>query len=686
LPLNFRLETFGGLVVIDRVGTVVSTQRRRLALLALIAAAGRRGISRDRVLGRLWPESSPANARHALEQLLYALRRQLGASLFLSADPLRLNEEILTSDVAEFDDAFGRGDVAAAISLYRGPFLDGFYLGDAGEFESWVEKERARLTQRYATGLEQLARLASEAGDRLTAVEHWRRLVAIDPVSSHATLGLMTALADADETADAVRKGRAYEALARAEGAEPAPALSTLLRQLIAEEPQRHARVSAARVLETPDDPRFTHESPQARNGSVVRPLRRTVVAAAAGLTILLLALAGLYPRRRAVVIVGTGDAVKDVRAIQTALDHGGEVTLRGHFSFAMPPTKPVDPLLASGWYPAAAEIRISKAVSILGTRDARGEMATIESGTIPFYVDAPGEPVTIRGLRFIRPPEAAILVRAVHGLEITSARIEGLVPLSQGAGGISINTRGEMPLPSSPGNPENVSGHLLIAHNVIDGTGGTAQAPTAGITVLSVGQSPDKEVDLDIIWNHVNNTSAPAINIRRVRGTIRVVGNTLQTSTQTVGDVDAVRLVNGGSILMANNTIECKWPNAAAIQVFSPFAEWPTDHVTVEDNAVLMSPPPAAALGDFSAAISVRGFAQGIMIRRNRISGRARVALSMYAFRGGAPADNAFVENRLERFQATLADVFVGSGVARGRLVGPGTVLDHGTATIRER
>ena len=392
------------------------------------------------------------------------------------------------------------------------------------------------------------------------------------------------------------------------------------------------------------------------------------------------------YHRAQPLLVIGTGDPAHDVRAIQDALDRGGEIRLQGRFSFATPPTKPVAALLASAWYPASAELLVSKAVNISGVRDGRGEMATIEAGTIPLYIDAPGQRVAIRGLRFLQPRHTAILVAAVRGLEISSSRIEGVVPLSVGAGGISINTRGEMPLPSSPGNPERVSGHLLIAHNEIDGTGGTPRTPTAGVTVFSVGRRPDEGVDLDIISNHISNTSAPAINIRRVDGSVRVVGNTLQTSPETVGDVDAVRLVNAGSILMANNTVECKWPNAAAIQVFSPFAEWPTEHATVEDNEVLMSPPPTVPLGDFSAGISVRGFARGIIVRRNRVSGRARAALSMYAFRGGVPADNAFIDNRVDGFQSTVADIFVGGAVARGHIAGPGSLSDHGTGTVRER
>lgn len=229
----FRLETFGGLAFLDGAGAVVGTQHRRLALLALLASAGPRGITRDKLVAYLWPESPSENARHALEQLVYALRRQANGALFLGTDPLHLNPRVFTSDLAEFEVALERGDLTGAIALYRGPFLDGFYLGDAGEFERWVEAERARLAERYAVALERLGRRAAEEGDRMAAVETWRKAVALDPLSSRAMLGLMTALAAAGERAVAIRHGRAYEALIRQElGAEPAKAVSTLLRRL----------------------------------------------------------------------------------------------------------------------------------------------------------------------------------------------------------------------------------------------------------------------------------------------------------------------------------------------------------------------------------------------------------------------------------------------------------------------
>src|SRR5688572_28918199 len=118
----FRLGTFGGLALTDAAGNAVIPQRRRLALLALLAVAGERGLTRDKVLAYLWSESSSDNARHALEQLLYSMRRQVPAELFQGIDPLRLNSQVVETDVVEFGRALAADDPASALAVYRGPF------------------------------------------------------------------------------------------------------------------------------------------------------------------------------------------------------------------------------------------------------------------------------------------------------------------------------------------------------------------------------------------------------------------------------------------------------------------------------------------------------------------------------------------------------------------------------------
>ena len=48
-----------------------------MALLALIATGGGRGVSRDAIIALLWPDSEPERGRHSLAQWLFLLRKDL---------------------------------------------------------------------------------------------------------------------------------------------------------------------------------------------------------------------------------------------------------------------------------------------------------------------------------------------------------------------------------------------------------------------------------------------------------------------------------------------------------------------------------------------------------------------------------------------------------------------------------
>src|SRR2546422_5716397 len=111
------------------------------------------------------PESDAEHGRGLLKQACYALRRDLGApELFLGSIELRLNPGLISSDVESFEGALDQHDPARAVSLYRGPFLDGFYLNGEGDFGRWVEGERARLAKLMGDALQSLACAASERG------------------------------------------------------------------------------------------------------------------------------------------------------------------------------------------------------------------------------------------------------------------------------------------------------------------------------------------------------------------------------------------------------------------------------------------------------------------------------------------------------------------------------------------
>jgi serine/threonine-protein kinase len=225
-----HLKTFGGLSVdIDGTpGTGAAQQRKTLALLALLGAAGQRGLSRDKLIASLWPETDAGHGRGLLKQACYALRRDLHApQLFLGSIQLRLNPAAISSDVESFARALEEHDPTRAVACYTAPFLDGFYLNGGGEFETWAESERARLAGQCRTALEVLSAEATRRGEHRVAADWCRRLLELDPLSSHAALGLMTALNNAGERAEALRRGQAYAELVRSElGADPPPELT----------------------------------------------------------------------------------------------------------------------------------------------------------------------------------------------------------------------------------------------------------------------------------------------------------------------------------------------------------------------------------------------------------------------------------------------------------------------------
>ena len=230
-----HLKTFGGLSIdIDGTpGIGAAQQRKTLGLLALVAAAGQRGLSRDKLIASLWPDTDSDHARALLNQACYALRRDLHASdLFLGTIQLRLNPAVISSDVISFTSALEENDPARAVSCYTAPFLDGFYLNGGGEFEIWAETERARLASQCEAALEVLAAEATERGEHRLAADWWRRLLELDPLSSHATLGLMAALDYSGKRADALRCGEAYGELVRSElGTDPPSELSEWIEQ-----------------------------------------------------------------------------------------------------------------------------------------------------------------------------------------------------------------------------------------------------------------------------------------------------------------------------------------------------------------------------------------------------------------------------------------------------------------------
>ncbi len=221
------LNVLGGLYLTNegRLDGGAAGQPRRLAVLALLAWAGRRGLRREQILHYLWPDTDEERGRHALTQGLYSLRRDLGCDdLFQGGQELRLNPAAIACDYWTFQDAIKHRDHEEAVACYRGPFLEGFNVPGADNFERWADEERDRCAHDFGRSLEESARRAMDRGEASRAADYLRRRSALDPLNSQVAVRLMEALAAEGAVVEALQHARAHDAILKEElgiGADP---------------------------------------------------------------------------------------------------------------------------------------------------------------------------------------------------------------------------------------------------------------------------------------------------------------------------------------------------------------------------------------------------------------------------------------------------------------------------------
>ena len=217
-----ELRTLGALELTSAesraVGSVLA-QPRRAALLCYLALAGPRGFHRrDTLFALFWPECDAEQARHALRQSVYFLRRALGTKTIVSRgdDELALAPDQVRCDVWAFEAAIDQGRPADALALYRGELLAGFHISAAPDFERWLDEERSRLRQRAGEAGWALAAARERDGDAAGAADAARHAAALSPTDETALRRLILLLERVGDRAAAVR---AYEAFAwRLEG------------------------------------------------------------------------------------------------------------------------------------------------------------------------------------------------------------------------------------------------------------------------------------------------------------------------------------------------------------------------------------------------------------------------------------------------------------------------------------
>jgi len=298
------------------------------ALLAYLVLNRHRPVTRDELMGALWPESVPRDPAATLSTLLSGLRRALGAELLQGRSELRLelppgalvDVEVAAAALEAARAALPRDPEAAAghaqvaLDIYESDLVP---LFDA----PWLEECRRAQEDHRLEALELLAEASLAVGGEgpVRAQLAARQLVELAPFRESGHALLMRAHAARGNQAEALQSFERLRVLLRDElGSSPSPELRALHERVLAAadavvEPVGEQELPLQPVLAKTDDAAFVGRR------DALDTLRRALAAASRG-------------ERRCVLAAGEPGIGKTclARAVGREAHAGGAIVLYG--------------------------------------------------------------------------------------------------------------------------------------------------------------------------------------------------------------------------------------------------------------------------------------------------------------------------------------------------------------------
>ena len=136
-------------------------------------------VMRDELSGILWADKPDAVARKNLRNAIYEAKKILGADTFIS--PRKAIIKVNPAVDVEIDSKLFEADPVGQLDLYKGEFLQGFFIKDSVEYEDWYLAERSRLKNLYMDAIAEKLQIAVSEKDYNTIERHGQLLIAQNP-------------------------------------------------------------------------------------------------------------------------------------------------------------------------------------------------------------------------------------------------------------------------------------------------------------------------------------------------------------------------------------------------------------------------------------------------------------------------------------------------------------------------
>lgn len=264
---SLKLELLGKFQAFLGQESLDDFRTKKVQALLIYLAIEREAQDREYLTELFWPGMPERSARANLRQIIYYLRlifSELDApdgqenpaqSLFVNRQSVQLNPEAdIVVDIYQFENHLASSrmhnhfdllscpscheDLQEAAELYRGNFLEDFYLEDSNPFEEWALEKREAYRRQVLDALETLTTMHSRQREYPIARTYANRQIELDNLRESAYRQLMEIMALEGQRSEAMAVYEKCRRLFAEElGMEPSKRTTELYEQILTGDP-----------------------------------------------------------------------------------------------------------------------------------------------------------------------------------------------------------------------------------------------------------------------------------------------------------------------------------------------------------------------------------------------------------------------------------------------------------------
>ncbi|HPO04826.1 MAG TPA: BTAD domain-containing putative transcriptional regulator [Bacillota bacterium] len=220
-----------GQVNISRNGVSITDKlsTKLMALVCLLVLNADREMNRERISAYLWPDSDEEAARYNLRYNLWMVKKLIPADangqnfIITTKESCRINKNYLFQcDKMRIDsfDPQGKRPVEELIQLkelFKGDFLEGFYLKNCGEFNEMILFERVVCQTKQIEIMKKLIDLYEELNRWEEELQVLHEMMAIEPYNENFAYRILNICKNTGNRAAAINYYKKFEGKLRRE-------------------------------------------------------------------------------------------------------------------------------------------------------------------------------------------------------------------------------------------------------------------------------------------------------------------------------------------------------------------------------------------------------------------------------------------------------------------------------------